>query len=121
MKNRTTLIVIGSVLILFGLFVFFRNTTVSSWGFWRIGPVSTGGILIALVLLDVIFLVATSAKVWKILLPVLGGLLVLSIILGIQPRFHGNLADLLLALIPAAVGAGLVLKGTFTKKEKENS
>ncbi len=117
MKNREKFILIGVVLIVFGLFMFFKSTTVSSWGFWRLGPVSTGGILIGLLLLDVVLLVATSAKVCKILIPVLAGLLVLSVILGTQIHFHGSVLDMLLMLIPAAVGAGLVLKGAFTKKE----
>ncbi len=119
MKTREKNILIGTILIAFGLFMFFKSTSVYSWGFWRLGPISTGGILIALLLLDVILLVATSAKVCKILIPVLAGLLVLSIILGTQLHFHGTVIDLLLMLVPAAVGAGLVLKGAFTKKEKE--
>lgn len=118
MKNREKFILFGSILIVFGLFMFFQNTSVSSWGFWHIGPVSTGGILIALILLDVVFLAATSAKICKILIPVLAGLLVLSVILGTHIHFYGNVLDILLMLIPAAVGAGLVLKGAFTKKEE---
>lgn len=117
MKTRDKFILIGVVLIVFGLFMFFKSTSASSWGFWRLGPVSTGGILIGLLLLDVVFLVATSAKVCKILIPVLAGMLVLSVILGTHILFRGSVLDLLLMLVPAAVGAGLVLKGVFTKKE----
>ena len=116
MKTRNKFILIGSILIAFGLFMFFKSTMISSWGFYRFGPVSTGGILIGLLLLDVILLAAPSAKVCKILIPVLVGLLVLSVILGTRLHFVGSVVDLLLSLLPAAVGVGLVLKGIFTKK-----
>lgn len=66
------------------------------------------------------FLAAASAKVCKLLIPVLAGLPVLSVVPGTHIHFHGSVPDLLLVLIPAALGAGLVLKGAFTKNEKES-
>ena len=106
----------GPALILVGLFMFFKSTSVYSFGFFRIGRVSTGGILIALLLVDVVFLVVTGKKICKLLIPVLGGMLVLSILLGAELHFHGTTVDLLLMLVPAAVGAGLAIKGALTKK-----
>ena len=46
-------------------------------------------------------------------------MLMLSIILGTQLHFHGTLLDMFLMLIPAAVGAGLLLRALTMKKEKE--
>ena len=117
MKSKERDILIGVVLIVVGLFIFFKNSSIYSFSFYRIGRVSTGGILIALLLLDVILLVATSSKICKILLPVLIGMLVLSIILGTHIVYNGQVLDLLLTLIPAAAGAGLLIKGLLTKKD----
>ena len=119
MKKRDLLLLIGAILIGVGLFMFFKNTRLTSFGFWRFGPVSTGGILIALLLLDVILLVAVGHKAFKIALPILLGMLVLSVILGSHITFHGQVLDLLLMLVPAAVGAGLILKAVFLKKEEK--
>lgn len=117
MRSKEKNILIGAVLIVVGLFIFFKNSSVYSFSFYRIGGVSTGGILIALLLLDVVLLVATSKRICKILLPVLIGMLVLSIILGTHIVYHGQVLDLLLTLIPAAAGAGLVIRGLLTKKD----
>lgn len=117
MSKRANLFLIGAILIVFGVVIFFKSVRLYSFGFYRIGPVSTGGILIALVLLDVVLLIATRHKAAKILLPILIALLVLSVILGTQLSFIGSLLDLFLMLVPAAVGVGLVLRAAFLKKE----
>ena len=120
LRQRDKLLLIGAVLIGFGIFMFFKSTNVYSWGFYRIGGrISTGGILIALILLDVILLVATRHKVTKILLPVLIAMLVLSVILGTHLTFTGSVLDLFLMLVPAAVGAGLVLRAVLKKEKSE--
>ena len=117
MKTKDKLILIGALLIGFGIFMFFKSTRVWSFGFYRLGgQVSTGGILIALILLDVILLAATRHKAAKIALPILGVMLVLSVILGTHLSFTGSVLDLFLMLVPAAVGAGLLLRA-FLKKE----
>lgn len=116
LTNRERLILIGTVLIGFGIFMFFKNTNVYSWGFYRIGRVSTGGILIALILLDVVLLVATQHKATKIMLPVLVAMLVLSVILGTHLTFTGSVLDMFLMLAPAAVGTGLLLRAMLKKK-----
>ena len=119
MKKKDTLFLVGFLLIAVGLFMFFQSTRVSSWGFMRMwGGVSTGGIIISLILLDVILYVATQSKLTKILFPILVGMLVLSIILGTRISFQGSVIDIFLMLVPAAIGAGLIIKALFTK-EKE--
>ncbi len=116
MKTKDKLILVGALLIGFGIFMFFKSTRVWSFGFYRLGgQVSTGGILLALILLDVILLAATRHKAAKIALPVLGVMLVLSVILGTHLSFTGSVLDLFLMLVPAAVGAGLLLRA-FLKK-----
>lgn len=118
MKQKDRLILIGAILIGFGIVVFFKNVWASSWGFYRIGGrVSTGGILIALLLLDVVLLVATRHKATKIALPILIALLVLSVILGTHLVFTGSVLDMFLMLVPAAIGAGLLLRAFTLKKE----
>lgn len=118
MKNRDKLFLLGAILIGFGLVMFFMNTRLISVDFYRFGRVSTGGILIALLLLDVILLVAVRHKIFKILLPVLLGMIVLSVVLGSRMVFSGKVIDLLLMLVPAAAGAGLLLRAVFMKEKK---
>lgn len=117
MKNRNTLFLIGGILVAVGLYMFFMNTRLVSADFYRFGPVSTGGILIVLVLVDVILLVALRHKLFRILLPILLGMIVVSVILGSRIIYGGKLLDLLLMLIPAGAGAGLLLRAAFMKKE----
>ena len=119
MKKKDKLLLIGGVLVLFGIVMFFKSTRIYSWGFYRIGnTVSTGGILIALTLLDLVLLVATRHRATKILLPVCIALIVLSVILGTQLSFIGSLLDLFLMLAPAAVGAGLILRAFLLNPEE---
>lgn len=120
MRQKEKLLLIGSVLLVISTFIFFKSTRIYSWGFYRIwSSVSTGGILIALTILDLVLLIATQHKITKILLPVLIGMIVLSIVLGTQLSFHGSLLDLFLMLVPAAVGAGLMLRSLLMKQEGE--
>lgn len=117
LKEKENQILIGALLVGVGIFMFFKTTQVSSWGFYSIGGVSTGGILIALLLLDVVLLFATRHKVTRILLPILIAMLVLSVILGTRLHYSGSVLELFLMLIPAAAGAGLLLRAFLTKKE----
>ena len=120
LNKKDKLLLAGGILISFGIFMFFKSTRIYSWGFYRIGnTVSTGGILIALTLFDLVFMVATRHKITKILLPIFIAMIVLSIVLGTQLSFIGSLLDLFLMLIPAAVGAGLLLRALLMKREKE--
>lgn len=118
MKQKDKLVLVGLVLIGLGIAMFFKSVRAYSWGFYRLGgSVSTGGILIALLLVDVVLLVATRHKAAKLALPVLIVLLVLSVILGTHLSFTGSVLDLFLILVPAAVGAGLLLRAFLQKKE----
>lgn len=116
MKKKDTMLLIGAILIALGAFIFFKTTWVSSWGFYHFGNVSTGGILIALALFDLVFLVATRHKLAKVLLPILLAMLMLSVVLGTHLHFSGSVLDLFLMLAPAAVGTGLVLRAMFMKE-----
>ena len=118
MNKKDKLLLIGAILIAFGVFMFFKSTRIYSWGFYRIGNrVSTGGILIALTLFDIVFLFATKHKITKILLPILIAMIVLSIVLGTELYYHGSVLDLFLMLVPAAVGAGLVLRAMMMRRQ----
>ena len=122
LKQREKLLLIGIVLIGVGIVMFFKSTRVDSWGFYRLGGrVSTGGILIALTLVDVVLLVATRHKAAHIALPVLIAMLVLSVILGTRLTFQGSVLDLFLMLVPAAAGAGLVLRAVLKKGGQQGS
>lgn len=122
LKQREKLLLIGIVLIGVGIVMFFKSTRVVSWGFYRLGgQVSTGGILIALTLVDVVLLVATRHKAAHIALPVLIAMLVLSVILGTRLTFRGSVLDLFLMLVPAAAGAGLVLRAVLKKGGQQRS
>ena len=101
---------IGLLLLCVGIFMFFKSVRLSSFGFWRIWGISTGAIIIVLMLLDVIIYVATSHKAAIYAMGILVAALVLSIILGTHLIFAGSLIDLFLMLIPAAIGAGLLIR-----------
>lgn len=117
MKKKETCMLVGVILIAFGVFVFFRNTQVYSWGFYQFNNgISTGGILIALTLLDVVLFVATRSKITKIMIPILIAMMILSVILGTHLHYYGSLLDLFLILAPAAVGVGLVLRSMLSKE-----
>lgn len=49
-------------------------------------------------------------------MPILICMLILSVILGTRLHYMGSVLDLFLMLIPAAVGAGLLLRGVFSQK-----
>lgn len=118
MSKKATYTLIGLALIIVGIVMFFKSVRIYSWGFYRLGgSVSTGGILIALLLVDVVIYVATQNKISKIFFPILIALLVLTLILGTHLTFVGSLLDMLLMLVPAAVGAGLLLRGLLGKDD----
>ena len=118
MSKKGTYTLIGLALVVFGVVMFFKSVRIYSWGFYRIwSDVSTGGIVIALILLDVIIYIATESKIAKILFPILLALLILLLILGTRLTFVGSLLDMFLMLIPAAVGAGLLLRAVLGKNE----
>ena len=68
MGKKATYSLIGLALVVIGVVMFFKSVRIYSWGFYRLGgTVSTGGIVIALILLDVVIYIATQNKIAKIL------------------------------------------------------
>lgn len=116
MSKKAEYSLIGLALVIFGVVVFFKSVRIYSLGFYRIwNDFSTGGLVIALILLDVVFIIATNSKIPRIFLPILIALLILLLILGTHLVFVGSLLDLFLMLVPAAVGAGLLLRAFLGK------
>lgn len=108
--------IFGIILILVGLFMLFKNTYVTTFGFYTLGRVNTGGILIVLLILAVIFAVIRPSTLSKVLIGVIVAALVLSLLLGMHIGFrYMTLTDVLLILAPLAVGIGLVLRGIFAR------
>ena len=91
----------GIILVLVSLFMLFKNTYVSSFGFYSFGRVNTGAILIVLLILAVIAAVVKPNKITKSCIGIVLGLLVLSLILGIRMGFRGmTVIDIILILVP---------------------
>lgn len=106
----------GIVLIFVGLFMLFKNTYVTTFGFYSIGRVNTGGVLIVLLILAVIYAVVRPSTLSRVLIGVLVAALVVSLLLGMHIGFrYMTLTDVLLILAPLAVGIGLVLRGVFAQ------
>ena len=106
----------GILLMAVSLFMIFKNTYVSSFQFYRFGRVSTGAILIVLLILAVIFAVVRPGKLSAVLIGVTAAALVLSLLLSIRIAFVPmSVLDILLMVVPLAVGAGLVLKDLIAK------
>lgn len=120
-EKRSEITIIGIILLIVGAFMLFKNVRLYSFEFWRIGAVSTGAIIIALLVVDAVLMVAWYKPVMKHVFFILSGLLILSIILGTRLHFTGSLTDLILMLAPLVVGAGLCLRNILAaKKEHKN-
>lgn len=118
MKNKKGFdFIFGILLILVSLFMIFKNTYVSTIHFYTIGRVNTGAILIILFILAVIFAVAKPSALSKVLIGVILVALVISLILGMHIGFrHMSVLDVILMVVPLAIGIGLVLKNLFAKE-----
>ena len=102
---------VGWILVIVGLFMFFKITTVSSFGFYSFRGYSTSGILLVLIILSAIALVVKNNKYtfWLFMISII--LLVVSLILGTHISFIGvSLVDLLMIFVPIIFGAGLIIK-----------
>ncbi|MBQ1735351.1 MAG: hypothetical protein II038_10870 [Lachnospiraceae bacterium] len=110
-EKHSELTIVGIILLLVGAFMFFKSVRLYSFDFWRFGAVSTGAIIIALLILDAVLMVACYKPIMKYVFIALLGMLVLSIILGSRLQFTGSLLDLFLMIAPLAVGTGLCLRG----------
>ena len=114
--NKGLEYILGIILIIVSLFMIFKNTYVSSFRFYNFGRVNTGAILIVLLILAIIYAVARPSKISKIIIAVILMLMVVSLILEMHIGFKPvSVLDVLLMLVPLAVGIGLVLKNLLKK------
>ena len=106
---------IGTLLALVGLFMVFKAAHVSNFGFYRFGnTVSTGGILVVLFIIAMIAMFVKPCVLTRVLVLIVLILLLLSILLVINISFYGiTLVDVLLMVIPLAMGIGFIIKGQF--------
>lgn len=118
-EKRSEITIVGVILLLVGAFMFFKNVRLYSFDFWHFGAVSTGAIIIALLILDAVLMVVCYKPVMKYVFIALVAMLVLSIILGSRLHFTGSLLDMLLIITPLAVGAGLCLRGHIGAQKKQ--
>jgi hypothetical protein len=110
---------VGWGLVIIGLFMLFKMVRVSSFGFYRIGRISTSAIVLVLLILLAVAVVVNKNRLTLGCLIVSLCFLVLSLILGTELRFsYVTLVDLLLVFVPIVVGTGLLLGSVFTKKKE---
>lgn len=119
-NKKTFEFVFGAILFVVGLFMLFKSARVYSFGFWHWGPIDTGAICIVLLILAVIALVVRPNKVTKILTGFAFAFLALSIILGMKIGFVSmSVVDVVLIILPLAIGIGLILKALLGGREKK--
>ena len=112
---------IGWILNIIGLFMLFKMVRVSSFGFYRIGRVSTSAIVLVLLIVSAIAVVVNKNKfTWGCLVASLC-LLVLSLILGTQLYFaYASLIDILLVFVPIVIGTGLLVRSAMERHAARN-
>lgn len=109
----------GIILMILGGIITLSNITVSSIGFYRVGRINSGVILILLlVVLIIAAIVFSKAWIWTIaFLDIIG--IVISVVLGTRFRFaHITMLEMILMFGMFAVGAGLFLKGVLGMYKK---
>lgn len=113
---------VGWVLVIIGLFMLFKMVRVSSFGFYRIGRMSTSAIVLVLLIISAIAVVVNKNKfTWGCFVLSLS-LLVVALLLGTEFYFaYSSLTDILLVLVPVVIGAGLIIKGAIEKHQKKAS
>jgi hypothetical protein len=111
---------VGWVLVIIGLFMLFKMVRVSSFGFYRIGRVSTSAIVLILLILSAIAVVVNKNKfTWGCLIISLC-LLVVALVLGTELYFaYSSLTDVLLVFVPVVIGTGLIIKGALERHHKK--
>ena len=120
--NLITKKTIGWVLIIIGLFMLFKMVRVYSFGFYRIGRMSTSAIVLVLLVLSAIAVVVkkNTITIGCLILSLI--LLVLSLILGTQLYFTSvSLTDVLLVFVPTIVGTGLLIRSAFEGKKNKGA
>lgn len=110
MKNKITFAA-GLICTLIGIVAFLMNVNVTSWGFYRFGRMNSGGILIVLLILAVIYLVAKRNRTGIILVAIAVILILLSLILGINMYIRHISAFIMILIVGLiATGIGLIIK-----------
>ena len=114
--------IIGWVLVVIGLFMLFKMVRVTSFGFYRIGRMSTSAIILVLLVLSAIAVIVKKNKITFGCLIMSLVLLVLSLILGTELHFmYVTLVDILLVLIPTIVGTALLIRCSFEDRKNKDS
>lgn len=109
---------VGWILVIIGLFMLFKMVRVGSFGFYRIGRISTSAIVLVLLILSGIAIVVDKNKFTVGCMVMSLILLVASLILGTEFYFsYVTLTDVLLVFVPVVAGAGLIIQSFFTKKK----
>lgn len=120
-KNELLQFLAGLAMLFLGMYWFMSSVTVRT-GFYniRIGPFSTGGLIVVPFIVGVIWLFINGDSFAAKLVTGLGLLLIVgSIIAGTSFRFHQrNLYEYLLMLIFIFGGAAIVLKILFANDNK---
>ncbi|MDC7292100.1 MULTISPECIES: hypothetical protein [unclassified Butyrivibrio] len=113
---------VGWVLVIIGLFMLFKMVRVSSFGFYRIGRVSTSAIVLILLILSAIAVVVNKNKFTVGCLVMSLILLVAALVLGTELYFaYSSLTDVLLVFVPVVIGAGLIIKSAFERHGKKKT
>ena len=114
---------IGLILLGAGLFMLSKRVVVhSGWYGWRIGnfDLSTGTVTIPLIIGIIWYFFNSKSIVPKIIITLGVIFIVVSIIMSVRINFVAtSLFDYILILGMAAAGSGLLLRGTFRKKEEK--
>ena len=120
--NTVTKKIIGWVLVVIGLFMLFKMVRVTSFGFYRIGRISTSAIILVLLVLSAIAVIVKKNKITFGCLIMSLILLVLSLILGTELHFmYVTLVDILLVLIPTIVGTAILIRCSFEDKKNKGN
>lgn len=114
---------IGLILLGVGLFMLSKRVVVhSGWYGWRIGnfDLSTGTVTIPLIIGIIWYFFNSKSVVPKIIITLSVIFIVVSIIMSVRINFVAtSLFDYILIFGMAAAGSGLLLRGTFRKKEEK--
>ena len=113
---------VGWVLVIIGLFMLFKMVRVSSFGFYRIGRISTSAIVLILLILSAIAVVVNKNKFTVGCLVMSLIFLVTALVLGTELYFaYSSLTDILLVFIPVVIGAGLIIKSAFERRNNKKA
>ena len=114
---------IGLILLGAGLFMLSKRVVVhSGWYGWRIGnfDLSTGTVTIPLIIGIIWYFFNSKSIVPKIIITLGVIFIVVSIIMSVRINFVAtSLFDYILIFGMAVAGSGLLLRGTFRKKEEK--